>query len=63
MKGPNNGGKNYNNLIYADYPALLAGNANELSELTSKINIKKTNGMAVSKKPNSTKVNIVIHCV
>ena len=49
------GGKNYNNLRYADDTALLAGNEKELTELTSKINdvgrqfgmkinIKKTQG-------------------
>ena len=32
------GGTNYNNLIYADDTALLAGNEKELSELISKIN-------------------------
>ena len=63
-KGVNVGGKHYNNLRYADDTALLAGNENELSELTSKINevenqfqmkinIKKTKAMVVSKKPNS----------
>ena len=38
MNGVNVGGKNYNNLRYADDTALLAGNENELAELTSKIN-------------------------
>ena len=38
MKGVNVGGKNYNILTYADDTALLTGNENELSELTSKIN-------------------------
>ena len=62
-QGVNVGGKHYNNLRYADDTALLAGNENELSELTSKINevgnqfqikinIKKTKPMVVSKKPN-----------
>ena len=37
MKGVNVGGKNYNNLRYAD-DKLLAGNEKELTELTSKIN-------------------------
>ena len=36
MKCVNVGGKNYNNLRYADDTALLAGNEKELSELTSK---------------------------
>ena len=36
MKGVNVGGKNYNNLSYADDTVLLAGNEKELSELTSK---------------------------
>ena len=69
MKGVNVGGKNYNNLRYADDTTLLAGNEKELSELTSKINevgkqfgmkidTKKTKAMAVSKKPNSPKINI-----
>ena len=69
VKGVNMGGKNYNNLRYADDTALLAGNEKELSELTSKINevgkqfgikinIKKTKAMVVSKKPNSAKINI-----
>ncbi len=51
--------------------ALLAGNENDLSELSSKINkvgkqfgmkinIKKTKAMVVSKKPNSPKINIAI---
>ena len=71
MKGVNVGGKNYNNLRYADDTALLAWNEKELSELTSKINevgkqfgmkinIKKTKAMVVSKKPNSPKINIDI---
>ena len=71
MKGVNVGGKHYNSLRYADDTALLAGNENELSELTSKINevgkqfgmkinIKKTNAMVVSKKPNSPKINIAV---
>ena len=71
MKGVNVGGTNYNNLIYADDTALLAGNEKELSELISKINevgkqfgmkinIKKTKAMVVSKKPNSPKINIAI---
>ena len=73
MKGVNAGGKNYNNLRYADDTALLAGNEKELSELTSKINevgkqfgmtikpnIKKTKAMVVSKKPNSPKINIAV---
>ena len=71
MKGVNVGGKNYNNLRYADDTALLAGNEKELTELTSKINevgkqfgmeinIKKTKAMVVSKKPNSPKINIAI---
>ena len=66
------GGKNYNNLRYADDTALLAGNEKELTELTSKINevgkqfgmkinIKKTKAMVVSKKPKNTpKINIAI---
>ena len=71
MKGVNVGGKNYNNLRYADDTALLAGNEKELTELTSKINevgkqfgmkinIKKTKAMVVSKKSNSPKINIAI---
>ena len=71
MKGVNVGGKNYNNLRYADDTALLAGNEKELTELTSKINevgkqfgmkinIKKTKVMVVSRKPNSPKINIAI---
>ena len=71
MKGINVGGKNYNNLRYADDTALLAGNEKELTELTSKINevgkqfgmktnIKKTKAMVVSKKPNTHKINIAI---
>ena len=71
MKGVNVGGTNYNNLIYYDDTALLAGNEKELSELTSKINeigkqfgmkinIKKNKAMVVSKKPNSPKINIDI---
>ena len=71
MKGVNVGGKNDNNLRYADATALLAGNENELTEITSKINevgkqfgmkinIKKTKAMVVSKKPNSPKTNIAI---
>ena len=70
MKCVNVGGKNYNNLRYADDTALLAGNEKELTELTSKIkevkqfgmkiNIKKTKAMVVSKKPNSPKINIAI---
>ena len=51
--------------------ALLAGNEKELSELMSKINevgkqlgmkinIKKSRAMVVSKKPNSSKINIAI---
>ena len=71
MKGVNVAGKNYNNLRYADDTALLAGDENELSELTSKINevgkqfgmkinIKKTKAMVVSKKPDSPKINIAI---
>ena len=71
MKGVNVGGKHYNNLRYADDTALLAGNEKELTELTSKINevgkqfgmkinIKKTNAMVVSNKPNSPKINIAI---
>ena len=66
IKGVNVGGTNYNNLRYADDTALLAGNEQELSDLTSKINevgkqfgmkinIKKTKAMVVSKKPNSPK--------
>ena len=50
---------------------ILAGNEKELSELIRKINevgkqflmkinIKKTNAMVVSKKPNSPKINIAI---
>ena len=72
MKDVNVGGTNHNNLRYADDTALLAGNENELSELISKIkevgkqfgmkiNIKKTKAMVVSKKPNSTKINIAIY--
>ena len=38
VKGVNVGGKNYNNLRYADDTALLAGNEKQLPELTSKIN-------------------------
>ena len=38
MKGANVGGNNYNNHIYADDIALLAGNEKELSVLTRKIN-------------------------
>ena len=38
MKGVNVGGKNSNNLRYADDTALLTGNEKELSELSSKIN-------------------------
>ena len=71
MKGVTVGGKNYNNLRYADDTALLAGNEQELTELTSrinevgkqfgmKINIKKTKAMVVSRKPNSPKINIAI---
>ena len=71
MKGVNVGGKNYNNLRYADDTALLAGNEKELTELTSKINevgkqfgmkinIKKTKAMFVSKKPNSPIIHIAI---
>ena len=71
MKGVNVGGKNCNNLRYADDTALLAGNEKELSELTNQIkevgkqfgmniNIKKTKEMVDSKKPNSPRVNIVI---
>ena len=71
MKGGNVGGTTYNNLIYADDTALLAGNEKELSELISKINevgkqfgmkinIKKTKAMVVSKKPNSSTINIAI---
>ena len=71
MKGVNVGGANYNNLIYADDTALIAGNEKELSDLTSKIyevgkqfginiNIKKTKAMVVSMKPNSPKINIAI---
>ncbi len=72
MKGVNVGGTNYNDLRYADDTALLAGNEKELSDLTSKINevgkqfrmkinnTKKTKAMAVSKKPNSPKINIAI---
>ncbi len=71
MKGVNVGGKNYNNLRYADDTALLAGNEKEPPELTSKINevgkqfgmkinIKKTKTMVVRKKPNSPKINIAI---
>ena len=71
MKCVNVGGRNYNNLRYADDTALLAGNEKELSELISKINevgkqfgrkinIKKTQAMVVSKKPNSPKINIAI---
>ena len=70
MKGVNVGEKHYNNLRYADDTALLAGNENKLSELRSKINqvgkqcgmknIKKTEAMAVSKKPNSPKIKIAI---
>ena len=67
MNGVNAGGKNYNNLRYADDTALLAGNENELTELTSKINevgkqfgmninIKKTKAMVDSKKPNSPEI-------
>ena len=71
MKGVNVGGKNSNNLRYADDTELLAGNEKVLSELTSKINevgkqcgkkinIKKTKAMIVSKTPNSPKLNIAI---
>ena len=71
MTGVNVGGKNYNNLRYADDTALLAGIEKELTELTSKINevgkqfgmkinIKKTNVMVVSRKPDSPKINIAI---
>ena len=71
MKGVIVGGTNYNNIIYADDTALLAGYEKELSELTNKINeigkqfgmkinFKKTNAMVVSKKPNSAKINIAI---
>ena len=71
MKGVNVGGKNYNNLRYADDTALLSGNEKELTELTikinevgkqfgMKINIKKTKAMVVSKKSNSPIINIAI---
>ena len=64
------GGKNCNNLIYVDDTVLLAGNENDLSELSSKINkvgkqfgmkinVKKTKAMVVSKKTNSPKINII----
>ena len=64
------GGNNYNNLIYVDDTVLLAGNENDLSELSSKINkvgkqfgmkinVKKTKAMVVSKKTNSPKINII----
>ena len=49
----------------ADDTALLAGNEKELpinevgKQFGMKINIKKTNAMVVSKKPNSPKINIV----
>ncbi len=49
MKGVNVGGKNYNNLRYADDTALLAWNEKELSELTSKINeVGKQFGMKIN---------------
>ena len=71
MKGVNVGGKNYNNLRYADDTAILAGNEKELTEPTRKINevgkqfgmkinIKKTKAMVVSKKPITPKINIAI---
>ena len=41
MKGDNVGGKEYNNLGYADDTALSTGNEKELLELTSKINEAK----------------------
>ena len=45
------GGKNYNNLRYADDTALLAGNEKELTELTSKINeVGKQFGMKINTK-------------
>ena len=50
----------------SDDTALLAGNEKELpinevgKQFGMKINIKKTNAMDVSKKPNSPKINIVI---
>ena len=49
MKGVNVGGKHYyNNLIYADNTALLAGNEKELTELTSKMNeVGKQFGMKI----------------
>ena len=51
MKGVNVGGKNYNNLRYADDTALLAGNEKELTELTSKINeVGKQFGMKINIK-------------
>ena len=69
MKGGNVGGKNYNNLRYADDNALLAGNKRGLTaskikvlgkQFGMKININKTKAMVVRKKPNSPKINVVI---
>ena len=56
MKGVNVGGKNYNNLRYADDTALFAGNEKELIELSSKINeVGKQFGMKINIKKTNTR--------